>query len=62
MTADIFETSKGNKFSVTVSIGLGQYITGETCADLIRRTDQALYQAKGQGKNQTVAVYILCAA
>jgi diguanylate cyclase (GGDEF)-like protein len=56
MAADIFETSRGNKFSITVSIGLGQYITGETCAELIRRTDQALYQAKGRGKNQTVAV------
>jgi len=52
---DTFETSDGQKFSVTVSIGLAQLRPGENSADLINRADQSLYSAKRQGKNQTVA-------
>lgn len=52
---DTFETIDGQKFSVTVSIGLAQLHPGENSADLINRADQSLYRAKRQGKNQTVA-------
>jgi len=36
---------------LTVSIGAGQYVYGETLPDLIKRTDQALYRAKDSGRN-----------
>lgn len=36
----------------TVSLGLAQGQPGDTSADIIRRADQALYQAKKAGKNR----------
>jgi len=44
------------ELSVTVSIGLAEYLTGESPANWIERADQALYRAKQLGRNQ------LCAA
>lgn len=38
----------------TVSIGVTQCQTGDTVKSLFNRTDQALYQAKAQGRNQVV--------
>lgn len=46
----------GIKVSVTVSIGVSQYRTGETKEELIRRCDQALYEAKNSGRNRIVMV------
>jgi diguanylate cyclase (GGDEF)-like protein len=39
---------------VTVSIGLTQYIPGESVLDLFSRTDTAMYLAKQGGRNQVV--------
>ncbi len=39
---------------VTVSIGLTQYISGESVLDLFSRTDTAMYLAKRGGRNQVV--------
>ena len=50
-----FQPDGGASISVTISIGLAQLRPEEDAADLIRRTDQALYQAKHQGKNRVVA-------
>ena len=44
------------QLSVTVSIGLAEYLMGDTPANWIERADQALYRAKQSGRNQ------LCAA
>ena len=41
-------------FKFTVSIGLTQAIKGESCEDLFKRVDKALYSAKGQGRNNSV--------
>jgi hypothetical protein len=41
---------------VTASAGVAQLRTGERIGDLVRHSDQALYRAKEQGRNQ-VAVY-----
>ena len=41
---------------LTVSIGVTEFQSGDTRAGLIERADQALYQAKENGKNQVVAV------
>ena len=43
------------ELSVTVSIGLAQYLTGESPANWIERADQALYRAKQKGRNQVCA-------
>lgn len=42
------------KQGVTVSIGLTQYIAGESVLDLFSRTDTAAYMAKRGGRNQVV--------
>jgi diguanylate cyclase len=39
---------------ITVSIGVAQFLGGESMADLIDRCDQALYQAKKTGRNRVV--------
>ncbi|MBU4564477.1 MAG: GGDEF domain-containing protein [Desulfarculus sp.] len=37
---------------VTLSMGIAEFIPGETVDDLLHRADQAMYQAKNQGRNQ----------
>lgn len=39
----------------TLSIGVGQYVPGETSLTLVQRTDAATYQAKRSGRNRVVA-------
>lgn len=40
------------RLKITASVGLAQYRTGEDIHDLIRRADEALYEAKNQGRNR----------
>jgi diguanylate cyclase (GGDEF)-like protein/hemerythrin-like metal-binding protein len=40
---------------VTMSLGVSEYALGEGLEEWIARTDQALYQAKAQGRNRVVA-------
>ncbi len=48
---------EGAQFVVSASIGIAVFPDdGESSGDLLRRADTAMYQAKGQGKNQ-VAFY-----
>ncbi|MBI5290897.1 MAG: GGDEF domain-containing protein [Chloroflexi bacterium] len=44
-----------NKICVTVSIGVGFYVLGESVNQLVKRADAALYQAKTAGKNRVSA-------
>ena len=44
---------------ITVSIGAGLFEFGEPLADLMKRTDQALYKAKGLGRNRVVSQDLL---
>lgn len=45
----------GNKFYLSLSIGVTRFPeNGKTKEDLIKKADQALYQAKESGKNQSV--------
>ncbi len=41
-----------NDIKVTVSVGVAQYRAGEEIKETIRRADEALYEAKGLGRNQ----------
>jgi diguanylate cyclase len=47
-------TSDKKLSSVTVSIGVAQFVPGETLASLFERCDRALYAAKHGGRNRTV--------
>ena len=39
---------------ITTSIGLAQHTTDATYKDTMKKADQALYEAKGEGRNKTV--------
>lgn len=43
-----------NDISLTISIGVAQYITNESAESWIHRADSALYSAKNSGRNQVV--------
>ncbi len=50
-----FMMSQGHGLiEVSVSVGVGSSLPGEAAATLIRRTDEALYRAKGLGRNLVV--------
>jgi diguanylate cyclase (GGDEF)-like protein/PAS domain S-box-containing protein len=50
-----FPTPPGNKpVSVTISIGVAAYSTGDTLDDVIRHADLAMYAAKNGGRNRVV--------
>jgi two-component system, cell cycle response regulator len=44
-----FDENSGTK--ITVSIGVSEYADSEAMNDFIRRTDKAMYVAKGKGRN-----------
>ncbi len=50
----VFNPHNGPGVSVTISMGLAQYRSGESPTRLIQRADEALYKAKQQGRNQIV--------
>ncbi|GAB6088824.1 GGDEF domain-containing protein [Spirochaeta dissipatitropha] len=53
-----FDDGKGGSFSITVSIGIAEFLPGEIDSDeLIKRADAALYQAKAQGRDR-VCTYL----
>lgn len=43
---------KGERVTVTVSIGVSAFQTGDLAEAVLKRADQALYRAKAQGRNQ----------
>lgn|GEM_PF-6772160 len=48
----LFKDDQGIEANVTVSLGVAQWIEGETLEILIARADQALYRAKNDGRNR----------
>lgn len=51
----IEQTQEPELPSVTVSAGVATYRTSDNAAAILKRADQALYQAKDQGRNQVVS-------
>ena len=49
-----FSTEDGEKYSLSVSIGVAEFNGKETLRALLHRADKALYEAKRAGKNQVV--------
>jgi diguanylate cyclase (GGDEF)-like protein len=41
-----------DRYDITVSVGVAEYQLGETVPQLLTRADQALYQAKRDGRNR----------
>lgn len=52
----IEKNTYGSVDKVTISIGATLFRTDDTKDDLLSRADQALYEAKGQGRNRTIAL------
>ena len=50
--AELTATYQQQSILITVSIGLAQQLPDEAGSELLRRADQALYQAKSDGHNQ----------
>ncbi len=46
-------------FNLTISIGVACYMPNQTLKNFIKRADDALYQAKQQGRNRVVTAYEL---
>ncbi|MBL8397475.1 MAG: GGDEF domain-containing protein [Candidatus Accumulibacter sp.] len=46
------EENEGQLHGVTVSIGVADYVAGETVNEFVERADRALYTAKLQGRNR----------
>ena len=50
MASSDFELSR----KITASLGCAAIVKGESIGELIKRADIALYEAKNNGRNQTV--------
>lgn len=55
-TKDVINRSTGEKMGrITMSVGVAEYVVGESPEDMIERADGALYTAKHNGRNQVAA-------
>lgn len=52
IASEQFNVGEGQSTPVTVSIGFAQAQRGESAESLLRRADEALYIAKGEGRNR----------
>ena len=50
----VANTSFEHKGQITASLGCGAIVKGESIGDLIKRADVALYEAKNNGRNQSM--------
>jgi len=55
----IMEKDHGKAGKITASIGLTQYISGDSLETMTKRADQALYMAKKNGRNRVEQIFCL---
>lgn len=55
----IMEKDHGKAGKITASIGLTQYISGDSLETMTKRADQALYMAKRNGRNRVEQIFCL---
>jgi two-component system cell cycle response regulator len=56
IAAEPFLVSKGaNKLDVTISVGIAMRREGDAADTVLKRADEALYQAKRDGRNRVVS-------
>jgi diguanylate cyclase (GGDEF)-like protein len=49
-------TYQQNDVKVTISLGVSAPTIGDSAESLLKRTDEALYQAKNSGRNRVVSM------
>jgi len=54
--ADRFDASQQASLSLSASLGVSVYHSGESYEETLRRTDDAMYRAKAQGRDQVQVV------
>lgn len=54
LAAEQFRTPEGEPFQVTASLGIAEAVPGIDPTKLMQRADEALYEAKQRGRNQSV--------
>ena len=52
-----FTPVPGKRVSITVSIGVTEYIRDEAISDFVQRADKAMYQSKREGRNRTSPLF-----
>jgi len=57
MENERFMTDNGDAVSVTISIGLTQYVVNEKLSSFVKRSDKAMYLAKQHGRNRVSCLY-----
>ncbi len=53
ISSEVFTPEPGKTVSITISAGVTQYCSGETSKAFVKRADEALYQSKDNGRDQT---------
>ena len=51
MENENFSPNNGEDVTITISIGVTEYLKGEEISSFVERADKAMYMSKGKGRN-----------